>query len=634
MNEYLRLSIDDHGYYNLELASDAFNRFDSFFLKIDDNLKLIEIINGHIFLLYFNYCKIEDFESQIDFLLYIEKTFCKNKVPLENKDYDPILNFLLFCQNYEGFLLIDSGLELFVLSKIFYFYHKLFNVTLWLKFDLLPGFGKTFQNIRLGRFLDNKIHVVCPTAKAALFYKGGRTIHSFFNIPMSERNTDAMFPSSNNIEYDFFVIDEFSMVSCNIMSPIFQILKNKKCFVVITGDSSQLKPISSRQYDFDNCNFKILNFTNKRNCFLPRFFGTQYYDRQVRLLYYLKELIKEKNAQKKTYELNIENLEMWLECLSIYDISNTEITDESIIDNYSKTQQETLSIIKSGRQENYGNIKSLPISIGFCNKYNLTIQNKIFDKYFKEDYTIINGSSVLNSTVEAGSIFITRKIFNNHYRFKDVKKICSKLSGSIGDANNNLKIGSYCVCRINDYENKTFNGVHGVIIKKELTTKTKNIETIICDNKKYSILDDDDNLFNLKLTILLLHNSKIIEINISKKFMCKMCEEKKCVHQNENPFYIQLFYWHSFYSCTLYFLQGSTIDYNLVCNSKEVFKRHKLISSYLILSRIKDPKMLCIDKQFILETLEGIYGKSKKHIMNFISKNYNLGFYINSFFSK
>jgi hypothetical protein len=128
------------------------------------------------------------------------------------------------------------------------------------------GTGKSFTVSALTKLNEGKIKKASPTAKAA-FLINGQTIHSLFNIPVTNSELEEFIPLENEnlakLQADFeeveiLVIDEFSMMSqimfAKIDSRLRQAKNNNKMFggisIILIGDPGQLLPVKgSTLYD-------------------------------------------------------------------------------------------------------------------------------------------------------------------------------------------------------------------------------------------------------------------------------------------------------------------------------------------------------------------------------------------------
>jgi hypothetical protein len=116
------------------------------------------------------------------------------------------------------------------------------------------GTGKTTFIRWLHTQLKGNVIVVAPTGLAALT-AGGQTIHSFFGFPPRPIEPEDIKRRRNHAIYEhmnYLVIDEISMVSCEILDAIDQFLRlnrrnPSKPFggvqVVALGDLYQLPPV-------------------------------------------------------------------------------------------------------------------------------------------------------------------------------------------------------------------------------------------------------------------------------------------------------------------------------------------------------------------------------------------------------
>lgn len=117
------------------------------------------------------------------------------------------------------------------------------------------GTGKTTLIHYLKNILDRKVVVVAPTGVAAL-NSGGMTIHSFFHLPPKIHEEEDIKLVHNRKLYkkmDLLIIDEVSMVRCDLLDSIDKFLQknrsSRKPFggvqLLLVGDLFQLPPVVS-----------------------------------------------------------------------------------------------------------------------------------------------------------------------------------------------------------------------------------------------------------------------------------------------------------------------------------------------------------------------------------------------------
>lgn len=127
------------------------------------------------------------------------------------------------------------------------------------------GTGKTTFLKSLNKTLQKRFVILAPTGVAAL-NAGGVTIHSFFQLPFHCIPPQSKFEikkfSKSKIKIirslDLIVIDEISMIRCDILDAIDVILKrfrrSNKPFggvqLLMIGDLNQLPPITTEQEEF------------------------------------------------------------------------------------------------------------------------------------------------------------------------------------------------------------------------------------------------------------------------------------------------------------------------------------------------------------------------------------------------
>ena len=125
------------------------------------------------------------------------------------------------------------------------------------------GTGKTTFLRNVQEDVDKNFIILAPTGVAAL-NAGGETIHHFFRlpleaIPLGQKNTIYADRAKLIQECDTFIIDEVSMVRCDIVDAIDATLRRVMLTqapfggkqIVFVGDMLQLEPIVSNQTDRD-----------------------------------------------------------------------------------------------------------------------------------------------------------------------------------------------------------------------------------------------------------------------------------------------------------------------------------------------------------------------------------------------
>ena len=117
---------------------------------------------------------------------------------------------------------------------------------------------KSFTVSAISHYLKNSLKRTAPTAKAA-FIINGDTIHSLFNIPVSNRKNylenltgDSLSKLQDQFQsIKFIIIDEFSMIGQEMLCKIDKRLKQAKnkqlpfggVSIILTGDPAQLLPV-------------------------------------------------------------------------------------------------------------------------------------------------------------------------------------------------------------------------------------------------------------------------------------------------------------------------------------------------------------------------------------------------------
>lgn len=151
------------------------------------------------------------------------------------------------------------------------------------------GTGKTTFLRKVQESVDKNFITLAPTGVAAIL-AGGETIHSFFGLPLEVCERDVVGSMSQNklltlIHADTIIIDEVSMVRCDILDMVDRtmkyVLKNGEPFggkqMVFVGDLFQLPPVVSRDAEremledmYGKCSFFFFNSDVMKQISLPR----------------------------------------------------------------------------------------------------------------------------------------------------------------------------------------------------------------------------------------------------------------------------------------------------------------------------------------------------------------------------
>lgn len=115
------------------------------------------------------------------------------------------------------------------------------------------GTGKTTLIDHFRNFYKKNLIVLAPTGVAALNVNG-KTIHRFFRFPINlddDKFAKLIFDGDEYVELDCIVIDEISMVRCDILDYVDKFLKRSKnnnnpfggIQIIMVGDLYQLPPV-------------------------------------------------------------------------------------------------------------------------------------------------------------------------------------------------------------------------------------------------------------------------------------------------------------------------------------------------------------------------------------------------------
>lgn len=590
---------------------------------------------------------------------------CKEDA-VQTKSADDVFSMRKKLVSNNGQNYICDSLEIF--DKMVNFYSIFKDQNTVLIFDLLPGVGKTLQVHNLVTYLNskNKVHslvrVVAPTARATLLYQEedvkATTLHSLFKINPNEGRSwtqlkelfDAFFAKNKYVEV--LVVDEFSMVGCQLIYFMVDYFLSSGKFLVLLGDSCQLRPVNQKA--FNPISFSK-NSKHSQNMILfscgPEIILYRFVEdiRQkiTRFLFYLRQLImaeknkkeNKSNKSNKTSQTNEKStaknskrivrtitadaLEMWLECFSLFDIVEHPLNDEFILKDLERVQRDTNTKILECR---FDEVMDMPVVIGFQNDYSIKIQKNIFKNVENFD--------------EKDSI---EGVFNVYIDYEDYLSKADQLCKTFKDKNlpsiffNNdicLRKGTYMVCRRNNKRQNVFNGLRCIYLERKINYGKILFKKQIGDSFWVNVVEDISK-FDCQLTLFNCKTKTVFNYRPEDVFFCELCKQGKCSHDN-SILTTKVFFMHAYYSITLYNLQGMTLEDPIICNTEEIFKRDILITLYVLLSRERNPKNIMIDHQFILKALRTIFGLSsfkalhnkilKDNKLTTVLKNFNISF--------
>lgn len=606
------------------------------------------------------------------FLLIINHNSKKNDIKIPTNDiinniYD-LLN--IFNKHVDNVNLLINNQEDYLFFLNFYYYFNIFSKSKFIfpVFNLPAGFGKTYLSTL---FFDknfknkNKIKILCPTAKAASLYNDAKTIHSSIKINNDwrfERTTFNRFVQ----DLDIILIDEYSMVPENFIIDLFHSIiyynvENKKnIFLFLTGDSAQLKPIKIKNFlsllsknlkhptnyselKIITCNTTIELYRFRNSLLLNNVILI--IKKMIDDLYYSRN-INTDNNNKYIIKYKKEGLNIFFDFFKKFNVSSIKIDMKTIVNKIFKNFEYNINLLKDNDQYENVIFKELPICVAFENKYTNEIQEKVYQEFYYSNKTSLE---FIVTHVESNNNYYDIDIFQesipnifikkSDYEFNRnlYLKYLQNLPGNVGLVDNKIKIGSVIICKKNLNE-KIINGTCGILlglkinsnlnIKKEIVKINissinfkKNKDTF----KTYRIyLYDDDELpedfcfwefYDFKLK-----KSYLIPPHFCTS-ICSSCFDYSCKHRTEK---INLcgFFFQTFFSSTLYNLQGVTINNEskiIFDNDMLLPKNNKLRPLYVLLSRIENYNNLECDIFFIKDCLKILFDNNhKKEIDNYI----------------
>lgn len=630
----------------------------AFFLHIDesDPKKINEIENGAAFRDYVN-STFDEMPDKINFLQNLLK-FCFDRTfsfrtTDSVKTFDDILVFVNdhLCNDHNnGWLFIWSGIELYILTKIsFFFFHRSLvptsyfsnapnapakNAHFALLFNLPPGFGKTFQNCLLADEFGAK--VACPTAKAAFLYtneSGANTIHSAYRISPfgGGRQKWSTSPQKKvNLPMSkFCIFDECFMTGHKLFSQAVEKVFQKS-FFLLTGDTAQMPPVAATAPDFDKIfPHKLIKFcidyTPSPYMVIPRFANAP---KLQQFILRLKRFI-DNNNNEQSEELTDKVVREWFDYLRIFNIQE-EIDPKKMIDKIIEQQNQQNDFID---EDTLDKLSVNYAIVGFFNKYSENIIQQVLHRAdfsnvsWPQNYGVDIMEEVepiksnMSGVVMSEAMF---KRYNSEPRFRGlVSGYLNRLPGTIVSSSNKMYTGTYVICRKNmvDYDldkvngEKLFNGQVGYITNQDWSK----VKTIPLSKGEFAVTNQDIEEFckSVVFSVYLMDKKKVIDVHYQLVCICQNCVDNTCVHatndKHKKEFSIAVCFWHVNYALTIYNLQGVTLkDVNVLFQTGELLKRHVLKTIYTLASRTMNPKQLSVDKSFFLSFFQKIASPNEK----------------------
>jgi len=525
-----------------------------------------------------------------------------------------------FLTDYTNKFSIYSGFEILFLSILAI---EMSNTSLI--FDLVPGIGKTFQMIKLMEMYNNEIIICTPTAISAQLYnnRNVRTVHSTFKIDPFENVFDLKIENIDKFKkYKAIVFDEFSMISHWIFVKIFMELP-KDIVVILVGDSSQLAPPMGKEPDFVKLskyrNFK--RFSTDYSCKIFRFYqstcggGSSDNNNFVQNIHALKKLIKMDN-KKKNLKINFDEMFVsWFKffCQFGLDTSGSSISLVSTIEKISKIQYSNYQKILA---EKYDDLEKIPVIFSYKNAENFKIQTQVYAKLSSTKlgevsiFENVNSNNMFREFCENFSnLFLSEKIWNDPESRDKVIKFVS-MNSFLFDYMNKFLPASNIRCRKNMPWSGCVNGDIGSFVGIDFVySNSKFFKKIKIDDNHCLTLVSNDCVLNFCLKCVDYKNKELKRHHVLQESLCQKCGN--CIMCEDNIL-IHPVYWQTFYTATMYNVQGQTISSeDLFIDTSLALRTNKLRCLYILVTRVKNPAQIHIDYDFVIESLRAIYNTSK-----------------------
>ena len=536
------------------------------------------------------------------------------------EDITKIYKIVNYFENKTSHASIYSGFEIYFLCvlaiDLYPFSKKKYNLV----FDLVPGIGKTFFIKKLLRkYSSNNVLVCTPTAISAQLYETMRvrTLHSTFKIdPMLALSRVNIENPDKFKKYKALFFDEFSMIDHWLFTKIISSLPNS--LFILMGDSSQLPPPRGKQIDFDSMRripyFK--QFNTHKSCKIFRFDENDdsFF---IQIIHGLKLLIKSP-IKKKDYAIaNDMFFNEWLKYFEMFSLSRHDsITLNSTIEHMITIQENNNNLrLQQQHQETKELFKKMPIIFSYKNAENFKIQDQVYAKLDNDNFRLCNIVSVNIESMKEEFCGNISNLFVHETTWSQTKsnivKMLNATNQHVFSKSNRFLTCANIRCRKNMPKQRCINGDVGVLtgvnvtmhdctfFRKTFDEFNKCAVTVINDNAKLNI---EFVYVDLKTNGTKVHHTQWEQL-------CNCVGE--CISHDKNE-YILPIYWQTFYSATMYNIQGQTIHIDdLFIDTSIAMQTNKLRCLYLLTTRIKNPKQIHIDYEFVVESLRAIYNTTK-----------------------
>ena len=483
-----------------------------------------------------------------------------------------------------------------------------------LVFNMPPGFGKTRAIKDLCRLYgETQVAISAPTAVAAHLYDEAvaKTYHSRYWDVVYCKSRGSVWEHPEKVH----VIDECYMCSRGHINEILARLRNSKKTTILVGDSAQLPPVLASSFLPDDQS--IVFECDWDRVLLPRFLTESaklsFCDRVTefgRLILCLKRLIDQPEVYYPNEQYSVECFKELF--YRIFCVEQTENCSDVLA--FVSNQQTALcaayndsTCLKNGekvttRLASYTNELNQEMVPRIC-------ENVRFDRGWLECIKDEWGKPV----DAPACIVVCEDDFLNPEYSATLTGLCKYTSTTTLKAVPTFFSG---MCILNKHNRRdAYNGEKFWV--DELACSETTLRTIMVDKTACHVSTYKKGLsFSGYISV---NKDEHRTLEYIKYTYCLRCgrsktREQSCVEMCRaaidyyelviTPAYVQ----------TIYGLQGCTIEKNVRLRlfSKLVFKRDKLRTLYVLLSRVKLPNQIVVDDEFIHAAIAVILGKKNK----------------------
>jgi len=472
-----------------------------------------------------------------------------------------------------------------------------------------PGFGKTKAIRDLCRLYGGEhVAISAPTAVAANIYADGvaRTYHSrYWDIVYGKSRGGSSWAHSERVH----VIDECFMCSKEHLVDIIASLRGKYTLILV-GDSAQLPPVLAAKFVPDPLTTTIFE-CDFATVILPRFVVDGRCEKLTEfgnLILCLKRLIDSPDSYYPMERYSVECFtDLFRRLMQVEE--NTSCVDV-VSDMVARSVLQCRKYNQEGVLSSAVDADSLRLAC-YTNELNQAMVPRICDSdtFDKEWLRCITDESGNQTQVPACLVVREDHFFDPDYSATLVG-LCKYTSPTILKTVPTFFSG---MCVINKHNRRdAYNGEKFWVDSVECSDtvpRTVLVDRVACHVSTYRRVDDFSGHLNV-------NKDPTRRLEYIKYVYCLRCgrakeRERSCAEMCRvaieyyelvvAPAYVQ----------TIYGLQGCTLDETakLRLFANLVFKKDKLRTLYVLLSRVKNPKQIVVDNEFITKAIATILGK-------------------------